>query len=140
MFVFVLGGIMDELILKALGGFVCGAAGICGAVISKKNPHMGGVLLIGSAIAGTYLLVWKYLIADVLLIIAGIIAIRKGDKLVDEETLTIKDDTIAYAVVTPMLLRRIDKPFDSDNHLAELKLDGIRLLAFSRNLSKSKYT
>lgn len=43
--------------------------------------------MILSAIAGTYFTVWAYFIADVLLIIGGVIAIKKGNKLVDEETL-----------------------------------------------------
>ncbi|MFD0827109.1 hypothetical protein ACT8ZR_15830 [Neobacillus sp. M.A.Huq-85] len=88
MIVFILGGlIMEELIWKALVGFVCGAAGIVGAVLTKKNPHMASVLLIGSAVAGTYFITWTYLLADVLLIIAGIMAVRKGDKIVDAETI-----------------------------------------------------
>ncbi|WP_197032425.1 hypothetical protein [Bacillus sp. UNC41MFS5] len=53
----------------------------------KKNEHTGGALMILSAIAGTYFTVWAYFIADVLLIIGGVIAIKKGNKLVDEETL-----------------------------------------------------
>ena len=31
---------------------------------------------------------------------------------------------------TPMLLKEIDKPFNSKNHIFELKFDGIRALIF----------
>ncbi|PFP30135.1 hypothetical protein COJ96_06870 [Bacillus sp. AFS073361] len=88
MLVFVGFGFIDSSIAwKGFAGILCGAVAIVGAVMCKKNPHTGGALMILSAIAGTYFTVWAYFIADVLLIIGGIIAIEKGDKIVDEETL-----------------------------------------------------
>src|SRR4051794_22788317 len=88
MLIFVIFGIVDpSLVWKGLVGILCGAVGIVGAVMSKKNPHTGGALMILSAVVGTYFTVWAYFIADVLLIIGGVMAIKKGDKIVDEETL-----------------------------------------------------
>src|SRR5690348_6096932 len=42
--------------------------------------------------------------------------------------------------VSPMLLERVDKPFDSDEYLTELKLDGIRLLLSKFNNKIHLYT
>jgi hypothetical protein len=88
MLVFVVIGFVDPSIAwKGIVGILCGTVGIVGAVMCKKNAHTGGALMILSAIAGTYFTVWAYFIADVLLIIGGVMAIKKGDKVVDEETL-----------------------------------------------------
>jgi amino acid transporter len=88
MFVFILFGFVDPSVSwKGLAGLLCGAVAIVGAVMCKKKPHVGGILMVLSAIAGTYFTVWAYFIADVLLIIGGIMAIRKGDRLIDEETI-----------------------------------------------------
>ncbi|MBV7505681.1 hypothetical protein KW850_10485 [Bacillus sp. sid0103] len=88
MLVFVFIGFVDPSVAwKGLIGILCGAVGIVGAVMCKKNAHIGGALMILSAVVGTYFTEWAYFIADVLLIIGGVIAIKKGDKIVDEEML-----------------------------------------------------
>lgn len=35
---------------------------------------------------------------------------------------------MVYVFVSPMLLQKIDKPFDDDSYITQLKLDGIRLI------------
>lgn len=35
---------------------------------------------------------------------------------------------VVYVFISPMLLQRVDQPFDDDSYITELKLDGIRLI------------
>jgi DNA ligase-1 len=42
--------------------------------------------------------------------------------------------------VSPMLLKRVDEPFDSDDYISELKFDGIRLLLTKFNNEIHLYT
>ncbi|CRK80376.1 SPBc2 prophage-derived DNA ligase-like protein ligB [Neobacillus massiliamazoniensis] len=39
--------------------------------------------------------------------------------------------------ISPMLLHKTDKPFDSDDYITELKLDGIRVIFLLIKMKKS---
>jgi DNA ligase 1 len=47
---------------------------------------------------------------------------------------------VFYMFVSPMLLQKVDQPFDNDEYLTELKLDGIRLILSKINNKVRLYT
>jgi DNA ligase 1 len=47
---------------------------------------------------------------------------------------------VVYVFISPMLLQKVDQPFDNDEYLTELKLDGIRLIFSKINNRARLYT
>jgi hypothetical protein len=66
----------DFFLLSGLGGIIFSIIGIIGAAIVKRKTKIAGYLMIIRAIGGLYCINVFYILSFILLIIAGIMAVR----------------------------------------------------------------
>jgi hypothetical protein len=67
-----------ELIDQALGGLVFSTLAIIAAIMCAKKPKAGGIMMLISAIGGFFTVSVFYIVSAILLIIAGVISLRKA--------------------------------------------------------------
>lgn len=71
------------LVDQALGGLVFSTLAIIAAIISAKKQKAGGIMMIISAIGGFFTVSVFYIVSAILLIIAGIMSLRKSKAIID---------------------------------------------------------
>ncbi|WP_394136910.1 hypothetical protein [Cytobacillus oceanisediminis] len=79
-----LSAINIEFIEQGIGGIIFSTLAVVAAVMCKKRPKPGAILMFIAAVGGLFTASLFYIVSFVLLIIAGIMSLKKA-KLLNEE-------------------------------------------------------